>query len=183
MSWGGENVTFSRDTEVIEIPSGFKFTVEAGTHALITQSLGGSHTLVTSEGQMVRVSSLDADAIGKEVVGGGDIKPPENKDDVEKLVWDELRTVFDPEIPVNIADLGLIYNCKVSPHPDGDYQVNIEMSLTAPGCGMGDVLKMEVEDKVERLPRVQDCEVEMVFDPPWDPSMMPEATKLQLGML
>src|SRR5262245_38890040 len=119
MSWGGENVTFSRDTDVIEIPSGFKFTVPAGTHALITQSLGGSHTLVTSEGQMVRVSSLDADAIGKEVVGGGDIKPPENKEDLEKLVWDELRTVFDPEIPVNIADLGLIYNCKVSPHPDG----------------------------------------------------------------
>ena len=181
--WGGENVTFSRDTEVIEIPSGFKFTVPAGTKALITQSLGGSHTVVTSEGQMVRVSSLDADAIGQEVQGTTDINPPESEDDLEQLVWDELRTVYDPEIPVNIADLGLIYKCEVSPHPEGDFRVDIDMSLTAPGCGMGDVLKIEVESKVERLPGVKECEVELVFDPPWDMSMMPEATKLQLGML
>ena len=181
--WGGENVTFSRDTEVIEIPSGFKFIVPAGTKALITQSLGGSHTLVTSEGQMVRVASHDADAIGQEVEAETDMKPPESEGDLEKLVWDELRTVYDPEIPVNIADLGLIYKCEVSPHPEGDYKVDIDMSLTAPGCGMGDVLKMEVESKLERLPGVKACEVELVFDPPWDMSMMPEATKLQLGML
>jgi probable FeS assembly SUF system protein SufT len=181
--WGGDNVTFSRDTEVIEIPAGTRITIPAGTKALITQSLGGSHTVVTSEGQMVRVSSLDADAIGQEVESLADIKPPETTEDLEKLVWDELRTVYDPEIPVNIADLGLIYKCEVNPRAEGGNKVDIDMSLTAPGCGMGDVLKVEVESKIERLPGVEECNVEVVFDPPWDMSMMPEATKLQLGIL
>ena len=181
--WGGDNVTFSRDTDVIEIPAGTRLTVPAGTKALITQSLGGSHTVVTSEGQMVRVSSQDADAIGQEVLGTSDIKPPDSEEDLEKLIWDELRTVYDPEIPVNIADLGLVYKCEVSPLAEGDFRVAIDMTLTAPGCGMGDVLKIEVENKIERLPRVKQVEVDVVFDPPWDMSMMPEATKLQLGML
>src|SRR5262245_39114265 len=165
--WGGDNVTFSRDTEVIEIPAGTRITVPAGTKALITQSLGGSHTVVTSEGQMVRVSSQDADAIGQEVVGTTDIQAPDSEEDLEKLIWDELRTVYDPEIPVNIADLGLIYKCEVSPQPEGDYRVDIDMSLTAPGCGMGDVLKIEVESKIERLPGVKECEVEIGLGQPW----------------
>jgi probable FeS assembly SUF system protein SufT len=182
--YSDDNVTFTRDCEVIQIPSGERLTVPAGRKALITQSLGGSYTLVTSEGEMVRVSATDADAIGREraVNPAENAPPPESAEAVEKLVWDELRTVFDPEIPVNIADLGLVYRCEVQP-VDEAYRVEVAMTLTAPGCGMGDVLQAEVEDKIRAIPGVKATEVEVVFEPPWDMGMMPEAAKLALGLM
>ena len=176
--------TLSRDCEAIQIPSGQKTTIPAGTQGVVTQSLGGSYTIATYQG-LARVAEKDLDALGLQKPQAEEPAKTVPTDGAvsEEDVWNQLRQCYDPEIPVNIADLGLIYKCEVSPHPEGDYKVDIDMSLTAPGCGMGDVLKMEVESKLERLPGVKACEVELVFDPPWDMSMMPEATKLQLGML
>ncbi len=183
-SHSDDNVTFVRDCEVIQIPSGERTTVPEGTKALITQSLGGTYTVVTNQGWMVRIAASDADAIGRERTSdpAENAAPPESAEEVEKLVWDQLRTVYDPEIPVNIADLGLVYKCEVEP-VDGAYKVAIEMTLTAPGCGMGDVLKAEAEDKLRAIPGVKELDVQLVFDPPWDMSMMPEAAKLALGLM
>jgi probable FeS assembly SUF system protein SufT len=182
--WGdpSDNIKFNRDTEVIEIPNGDRLIIEAGTHGLITQALGGTFTVVTQNGQMVRVLSKDADAIGREAAPAPAADELDSPDDVEQAVWDQLRTCYDPEIPVNIADLGLIYGCTVTPLPDGNNAVEVQMTLTAPGCGMGDVLKAEVESKLLGIPTVEQANVEVVFDPPWDMSMMPEAAKLQLGI-
>jgi probable FeS assembly SUF system protein SufT len=179
-----DNVTFVRDCETIMIPSGERQLIPEGTKALITQSLGGTYTVVTNQGHMVRIAAKDADAIGRlsSTDPADGAAPPESADEVEKLVWDQLRTVFDPEIPVNIADLGLVYRCEVQPI-EPDYRVEIAMTLTAPGCGMGDVLKAEVEDKIQAIPGVKEMDVELVFDPPWDMSMMPEAAKLALGLM
>lgn len=182
--YSSDNVTFVRDCEVIQIPSGERITIPAGTKALITQSLGGTYTVVTNQGYMVRVAATDADAIGRErAIDPAEMAaPPSTVEEATRLVWDQLRTVFDPEIPVNIADLGLVYRCDVKP-VDGGYRVEIEMTLTAPGCGMGDVLKAEVEDKIRAIPGVREMDVQLVFDPPWDMSMMPEAAKLALGLM
>ena len=152
---------------------------------MITQSLGGSYTLlVPSYGGLFRLSNRDADAIGREPL------PPETSapsgdalsgEALEREVWQALKTCFDPEIPVNIVDLGLIYSCVVEPVPDGGKKIDIKMSMTAPGCGMGNVLKADVEGKIARLPEVKQIQVEVVFDPPWHPGLMSEAAKLQLG--
>jgi probable FeS assembly SUF system protein SufT len=182
--YGDETVTLSRDCEAIQVPSGTKMTLKAGAKGTITQSLGGTYTLITDDGYMVRVGGQDADALGKEPVGVVTAtEPPANAEQAKELVWEQLRTVYDPEIPVNIADLGLVYKCEVTPLADREYKVEIDMTLTAPGCGMGDVLKAEVESKLENLPGMKDMNVELVLDPPWDLTMMPEAARLQLGML
>jgi len=178
-----EEVTFSRSAEAVMIPSGERVLVPEGAQATITQSLGGSYTLITDRGLMVRVSGRDVEAIGKtpEVVSaveGEEITPEK----LEQLVWDQLRTCYDPEIPVNIVDLGLVYLCEVAPGEEGGQNVKIKMTLTAPGCGMGPVLASDVKYKVESLPGVKTADVEVVFDPVWDRSMMSEAAKLQLGM-
>src|SRR5213595_1881325 len=178
-----EEVTFSRNAEGIMIPSGEHVLIPNGSHATITQSLGGSYTLITDRGLMVRVSGRDVEAIGKtpEVVSateGEEITPEK----LEQLVWDQLRTCYDPEIPVNIVDLGLVYLSEVTPAEEGGQNVKIKMTLTAPGCGMGPVLAHDVKYKVESLPGVKSADVEVVFDPVWDRSMMSEAAKLQLGM-
>jgi probable FeS assembly SUF system protein SufT len=178
-----EEVTFSRSAEAVMIPSGERVLVPEGAQATITQSLGGSYTLITDRGLMVRVSGRDVEAIGKtpdvvSAVEGEEITPEK----LEQLVWDQLRTCYDPEIPVNIVDLGLVYLCEVTPGEEGGQNVKIKMTLTAPGCGMGPVLASDVKYKVESLPGVKTAEVEVVFDPVWDRSMMSEAAKLQLGM-
>ena len=183
--YNSETVALTRDTEAIQVPSGFRLTLPAGMNVGITQALGGTYTVLTEEGEMVRIAGKDADALGKEI-------PPEaittdytprTPEEAEDAVWTQLRTCYDPEIPVNIADLGLVYTCKVTELPEGGYRTDIEMTLTAPGCGMGDVLKAEVESKVAAIPDMKQVEVEMVFDPPWDMSMLPEAARLELGML
>ncbi|MEA2639891.1 MAG: hypothetical protein QOF51_1285 [Chloroflexota bacterium] len=182
-----EVANFDRDVEVIQIPSGDRMVIHAGTSGVVTQALGnGGWTIVTNEGFMVRLDGKDADAIGKEPPSADSASRDakvESAEDVEQLVWDELRTCYDPEIPVNIADLGLVYKNEVTPLEEGGYRVYVEMTVTAPGCGMGDYLKAEAQGKIEALPQVREAEVEVVFDPPWDPSMMPEEARLQLGMM
>jgi probable FeS assembly SUF system protein SufT len=135
----------------------------------------------TDYGQMYRIDGKDADAIGQQAASEKG-SPPENSGEFnEQMVWDILKTVYDPEIPVNIVDLGLIYSCKITPIDDQGKKIDIQMSMTAPGCGMGNVLKGDVENRISKLPSVKAVNVEVVFDPPWDMTRMSEAARLQLG--
>ena len=147
------------------------------------QSLGGNFTVTTESGHMVRVSGEDADALGKEPPSLGHMESGEAAEAVEKNCWEVMKTVFDPEIPVNIVDLGLVYLCQVTPLPEGGNAVQIVMTLTAPGCGMGPILQNDVEQGVKALPGVARANVEVVFDPPWSRDMMSEVAKLELGMI
>ena len=179
-----EEVVVSRSCEAVMIPSGEKVLVPQGAHATITQSLGGTYTLITDRGLMVRVSGREVEAIGKTPqetpeVAAADLTPEK----LEELVWEQLKTCYDPEIPVNIVDLGLVYLCDLKHTDDGRTDVKIKMTLTAPGCGMGPVLAGDVKQKIEGLAGVRSAEVEVVFDPMWDRSMMSDAAKLQLGMM
>ena len=174
---GNQIVALIRDCPVTEIPSGSLHILSAGTPVVITQSLGGSYTVTTGYGQLVRIDAKDADALG--VTGLERTEGPQEFS--EKLVWDQLRTVYDPEIPVNIVDLGLVYTCVITP-VEGGQKIDITMSMTAPGCGMGDVLKSDIEGKLTGLPEVKEVNVTIVFDPVWSPRLMSEATRLQLGL-
>jgi len=178
-----EQVEVSRDMQAVTIPNGDPITISQGTKATITQSLGGSYTLITDRGYMVRVSGREVEAIGKEAPEEIKVEGDVTAEQLEKLVWDQLKTCYDPEIPVNIVDLGLVYLCEVNPR-DGEktFDVHVKMTLTAPGCGMGPVLAGDVKQKVLTLPGVHDARIDVVFDPMWDRSMMSEAAKLQLGM-
>ena len=184
-----EIVKLTRDCPASQVPSGMKMTLPAGMQVRITQSLGGSFTVVTEDGYMVRVAAEDADALGKAGAVHAPSPPsssgsnePLTQEFIEKKVWGELRTCFDPEIPVNIADLGLIYHCQVVPIAEGEFKVEIKMTLTAPGCGMGDVLRADVQGKILRIPGVKQTDVQLVWDPPWDHTRMTEAARLQLGI-
>ncbi|HJT68989.1 MAG TPA: putative Fe-S cluster assembly protein SufT [Terriglobales bacterium] len=170
----------SRTVEVIEIPSGVVSTLTEGTSVRIMQSRGDSYTVWTDYGQMYRIDGKDADAIGLEPAASS-AEAQDTREFNEQMVWDILKTVYDPEIPVNIVDLGLIYSCKITPLEENARKVDIQMSMTAPGCGMGNVLKADVEARISRLPSVKEVHVEVVFDPPWDMSRMSEAARLQLG--
>jgi probable FeS assembly SUF system protein SufT len=174
-----EQIKLSRECEVLEIPSGARRVIPAGTAVRISQSLGDSYTVEVGYGGMYRVDGKDADALGLAVSAAA--KGEAQTELSEKAIWDVLRTVFDPEIPVNIVDMGLIYGCAIVPLDGDDYRVDIKMTLTAPGCGMSDVLKADVERKISRLQGVKEVKVEVVFFPTWDPSRMSEAAKLQLG--
>ena len=178
-----EEIVVSRNVEAIMIPSGERVLVPEGARATITQSLGGSYTIITDRGLMVRISGKEVEAIGKtpENLPQSDEAAPATKEELEQAVWDQLKTCYDPEIPVNIVDLGLVYLCELEDN-DGMTAVKIKMTLTAPGCGMGPVLAHDVKTKIETLPGVKNAEVEVVFDPVWDRSMMSEAAKLQLGL-
>lgn len=175
-----QSVKLTRTTEVIEIPSGRVSTLPENMSVRIMQSRGDSYTVWTDYGQMYRIEGKDADALGLEPPDGSSHES-EPREFGEQMVWDILKSVYDPEIPVNIVDLGLIYECKIAPvEPEGK-RVDIQMSMTAPGCGMGNVLKADIESRLLRLPSVKQVNVEVVFDPPWDQSRMSEAAKLQLG--
>jgi probable FeS assembly SUF system protein SufT len=179
-----EYVTLKRTSEATEIPSGKKITLFAGTELIVMQSLGGSYTVMTHQGQMASLSGKDGDAIGKEIIA--ELKPeePKNLEDVERMVQAQLKTCYDPEIPHNILDLGLVYDCRVTPVEECDdvHRVDIKMTLTAPGCGMGEWLKQEVQNKVLSIPTVKQANVEIVFDPPWDRSKMHPALRREFGM-
>jgi len=179
-----EEVTLSRNADAVMIPSGEHVLVPAGAHATITQSLGGSYTLITDRGLMVRISGKEVEAIGKAPENVAEVKEGEEltPEKLEELVWDQLKTCYDPEIPVNIVDLGLVYLCELQDAEEGGKNVKVKMTLTAPGCGMGPVLAGDVKSKIESLPGVKQADVEVVFDPVWDRTMMSEAAKLQLGM-
>jgi probable FeS assembly SUF system protein SufT len=142
------------------------------------QNLGDSYTVTTDLGHMLRIDAKDADALGITVSQPEETPVTEFS---EKLVWDQLKKIYDPEIPVNVVDLGLIYSCQITPFEIG-YKIDVKMSLTAPACGMANVLRADVERSLTRLPQVQEVRVEVVFDPPWQPSRMSEAAKLQLGL-
>lgn len=180
-----EIIALTRDCETTQIPSGNVLLLKAGTPVRITQSLGGSYTVMTEEGFMVRIAAKDLDALGKEPAQTPSQSQEGTVDaaSLEKMIWEQLKTCYDPEIPVNIADLGLIYSCKIFPLAEGGgYRVQIQMTLTAPGCGMGQVLQSDVRAKLLRLPGVKEAQVDLVWEPLWDRSMMSEAAKLQLGI-
>jgi probable FeS assembly SUF system protein SufT len=164
------------------VPAGTAVQLQPGQAGFITQALGGSFTVYV-DGNLFRIAGEDADAIGKDVVKAHELPPNATEEDVLALVWDQMRTCYDPEIPINIVDLGLVYDCRLETRDDGTRAVSIRMTLTAPGCGMGDVLVSDVRDKVERIPTVSTVDVELTFDPPWNHSMMSEAARLQTGML
>jgi probable FeS assembly SUF system protein SufT len=174
--------TTTRDVVASEIPAGTRFTIPAGTALQITQSLGGSYTVMVPMGYLARIDGKDADAIGEAAPAGpADAAGPPRP--LEEQVWDQLRTCYDPEIPVNIVELGLVYGVHVTPLPEGGHRVAVEFTLTAPGCGMGDVLREDIEQKLLTVPGVRAADVQVLFDPPWSLSMMSEAARLQLGMM
>jgi probable FeS assembly SUF system protein SufT len=177
-----EMVTFERDTPAVMVPDGTPATISAGMQARITQALGTSFTVVTSYGQMFRIENAEADAVGKDPEDFAMELPTEG--DLEDQVWAQLATCYDPEIPVNIVDLGLVYSCEISSVDGTDEQrVEIKMTLTAPGCGMGDVIRNEVQEKVLMLPGVGSAIVDLVFEPQWDRSMMSEEARLKTGLM
>ncbi|HVS02924.1 MAG TPA: putative Fe-S cluster assembly protein SufT [Thermoanaerobaculia bacterium] len=180
---GSERTHLSREIRGIQIPDGTPVVLPADTPVRIAQALGDTFTLVTPWGQMVRIEAADADAIGQEAPGGAVAAAPAAERPLEEQVWEQLRTCYDPEIPVDIVELGLIYDCTLEELGDGQQKARIKMTLTAPGCGMGQVLADDVTRKVEALPSVARAEVELVFDPPWNPNMMSEAARLQLGLM
>jgi probable FeS assembly SUF system protein SufT len=173
--------TFERDCEVVMIPAGDEVTIPAGTVGYITQALGGSFTVFV-DGNLFRVAGVDADAIGKEPVMPPELPENATEDDFEALIWNQLKTCYDPEIPVNIVDLGLIYRCEMERNELGERIVSVAMTLTAPGCGMGDILVDDVRSKLQLIPTINQVDVELTFDPPWNQSMMSEVARLETGM-
>ena len=176
----GELISLNRTCDAIGIPSGVREVLPQGATVRIMQSLGSAHTVVDNRGYMLRIDAKDADAMGLASEAGAASAVPDTGF-TEDMVWDQLKTIYDPEIPVNIVDLGLIYACTIEDIETGGKKIDIKMSMTAPGCGMGNVLKADVESKLARLPEIKDVHVEVVFDPPWNPSRMSEAAKLKLG--
>ena len=177
-----EPVRFERDCAAIMVPSGDLVNLPAGQTGYITQALGGSFTVFV-EGNLFRIRNEDADAIGKEPMPLPDLPENASDDQVEEAVWSQLRTCFDPEIPINIVELGLVYRCEIVKSEDGKRRAEVTMTLTAPGCGMGDILVEDVRSKIELLPAIDEADVELVFDPPWNQSMMSDAARLETGMM
>ncbi len=182
--FGNENepVTLKRDVEVIIVPVGVQVTLNKGELVHIIQSMGGSFTIYF-EGNLFRVGGRDADALGKDPIKPPKMDPDSTDEEFEALAWSQMRTVFDPEIPINVVDLGLIYDCHISKSADGNREVNVKMTLTAPGCGMGEVLLEDVRERLEIIPTVSKVEVELIFDPPWNQGMMSESAQLEAGLL
>ena len=176
-----EPVVVNRDVSAVIVPAGVEVKLKAGQAGFITQALGGSFTLYI-EGNLFRIAGADGDAIGKEVVKPPELPPNATEEDVRQLAWQQLRSCYDPEIPINIVELGLIYECAVRGNPDGTRHIEVRLTLTAPGCGMGDVLVEDVKQKLEMIPTVTRTNVELTFDPPWNQGMMSEAARLQTGM-
>ena len=176
-----EPITLARDCAAVMVPQGEEVTLPAGQNGYITQALGGSFTVFV-DGNLFRIRGADADALGKEPPPALELPEGAGDEDVEKLVWEQLRTCFDPEIPINVVELGLVYTCALERLDDGRRKVNVEMTLTAPGCGMGEILVDDVRTKLEMIPTVAEADVELVFDPPWNHAMMSDAARLETGM-
>ena len=181
-AYENEPVVVERDVKAVVIPAGINVTLRTGQAGYITQALGGSFTLYI-EGNLFRIAGEDADAIGKTPVKPLELPPNATEDDVKDLVWKQMRTCYDPEIPINVVDLGLVYECEITRNDDDTRTVSVKMTLTAPGCGMGEILVQDVKEKVELIPTVKEARVELVFDPPWNQSMMSDAARLQTGMM
>jgi probable FeS assembly SUF system protein SufT len=177
-----EPIVVTRDVKAVIIPAGVEIKLRKDSSGYITQALGGSFTVYV-EGNLFRIAGEDADAIGKEPVRPPELPPNATEDDVRALVWQQMRCCFDPEIPINVVDLGLIYSCEIEPLPSGGRKVAVRMTLTAPGCGMGDVLVADIKEKVRVVPTIEEVDVDLVFDPPWDRHMMSEAARLESGLM
>ena len=179
-----EPVTVARDCDAILIPAGTHITVPAGSLVFITQALGGNYT-VNVNGNLAQVGASDADALGfdVEMPAVAQVTDTASGPVQEELLWEQMRTCYDPEIPINIVDLGLVYECKVTPLADTGHRVDVRMTLTAPGCGMGQFLAEDVRSKLMQVPNVSEVNVDLTFDPPWSQDMMTEAARLETGML
>jgi probable FeS assembly SUF system protein SufT len=182
MAHSHEPFVIQREVDAVMVPSGHAIKLQPGLAGFISQALGGSFTLYI-EGNLYRLAGGDADAIGKEPIEVPELPPNATEEDVKALAWKQMATCYDPEIPINIVDLGLIYDCTVAPNEDGTRGIEVKMTLTAPGCGMGDVLVGDVKDKLEQIPTIREAKVELVFDPPWNRDMMSPAAQLQTGMM
>ena len=173
-------IEIRRDVDATLIPSGAKVMIQANTLATVTQALGNAYTIYIN-GNLVRIAGSDGDALGLPILDELDVNNMAGT--LEDKIWTQLKTCFDPEIPVNIVDLGLVYACTVKPLAEDEYRVEVVMTLTAPGCGMGPVLVNEMEEKIKKINGVKTVKVELVFDPPWDRSKISDEAKLQLGLL
>ena len=182
--FGHTNEPFSlqRDVDAVIIPAGERLILREGTSGFITQALGGSFTVYV-EGNLFHIAGTDADALGKEPVEPPKVPENATDEDIENVIWQQLKTCYDPEIPINIVDLGLIYRCDITTMPNGQRTVNVDMTLTAPGCGMGEILVQDAQEKIAIIPTVTDVMVELVFDPPWNQSMMSDEARLQTGLM
>jgi probable FeS assembly SUF system protein SufT len=175
-----EHIQLTRDTEAVQVPGGHVVTLEQGWEVLVTQSLGGSFTVqVPAMGGLFRIAGRDADALGKEPPA--DAGPAAPSGDLEHQVWTTLKTCYDPEIPVNIVDLGLVYDMRITPEGDAN-RVDVKMTLTAQGCGMGGAIAADARSRLLDLPGVADADVQIVWDPPWTPQMISPEGKERLGM-
>ena len=182
MSNPPEIVHLTRDVIGILIPQGTKVELPEGAEANITQSLGGSFTVMV-QGHLFRIDGVDADSLGKQPTNAPEVADDADDQALEKACWDQLHPCFDPEIPIDIVELGLIYECRLEPLEGPQRKAVVQMTLTAPGCGMGDILVEDVRSKLMRLPRIQSVDVDLTFDPPWTQDMMSEAARLQVGIL
>lgn len=181
-SYENEPIVVQRDVKAVAIPAGVEVNLKLGSVGYITQALGGSFT-VYIDGNLFRIPGHEADAIGKKAAIAPEVPPGASEEEIKTVIWQQLKTCYDPEIPVNIVDLGLIYACDVSKNDDASRTVDIKMTLTAPGCGMGEILVQDVRDKVLIVPTVAHANVELVFDPPWNQTMMSDEARLQTGMM
>lgn len=182
MSYTHEIVNLTRDVIGVLIPAGTRVELPEGAEATITQALGGSYT-VQIQGHLFRIDGKDADALGKESTGEVTLAADAGEEEVAEAVRRQLQTVYDPEIPINIVELGLIYDSRLEPADDNGWNLNVVMTLTAPGCGMGDILVSDVKTKALQVPQIRNANVELVFDPPWTQDMMSDSAKLQAGFL
>ncbi|MGH7797715.1 MAG: putative Fe-S cluster assembly protein SufT [Candidatus Binatia bacterium] len=176
-------IVLKRDCAAIMIPSGEKVTLTAGSTVWLTQALGGGFTLMTDHGYMVRIDGADAEVLGitaSDFAAYGDAAGTDEP--VEERVWNQLRSCFDPEIPVNIVDLGLVYDCRAEALTGGGYKATVRFTLTAQGCGMGQFLKADIRKKLLAVPGVREADVELVWDPPWNQSRISPKAKHQLGI-
>jgi len=175
-------ISLTRDCDAIQIPSGHPIVLPAGMEVVITQSLGGTYTVATPGG-LARIELKDVDALGLDPSAEAQQAAKKIGGPTEEAVWSQLKTVFDPEIPVNVVDLGLIYDCKVDKKENGSTSVLIRMTLTAPGCGMGPAIAADARQKILAVEGIDDADVELVWDPPWSQSMISEEGRMKLGLV
>ncbi len=180
-----EQIVLNRDVEARIIPEGNRLTIPSGTSVTVTQQLGGTYTVVSQFG-MSRIAGSDADALGLDIPDTAQKKIQEATEAgplQESAIWEQLKSVYDPEIPVNIVDLGLVYSCEAEEQRDGTHHVDVKMTLTAPGCGMGPVIADDARSKIMTLPGISNADVEVVWDPPWNQDMISEEGKMILGLI
>ncbi len=183
-----KKVVILRDVDATMVPSGQRVVLAKDEEANIVQKLGNNYTVIV-QGNMFMIEGKNADAIGEQVQEKSQSQDTGNhnkeltQEEIEKKVWEALKNCYDPEIPVNIVELGLVYDCKVEPLKDGGFKVDVKMTLTAPGCGMGPMIAQDVQNKIISIDGVNEANVELVWEPPWSQEMMSESAKLQLGFL